>query len=141
MVRLKLIPDGWEARHAAVLTGSRTATVDIYSPPPDGELWVYDAALEQTVPARGPLLHRQQQARVQRLREEGTAPAGGQTATVQRHLVALDRDIDGVGVGCQIDVTASTDPDLTGQTLHVVDELRGSLRFERHLLALDHLTP
>ena len=31
--------------------------------------------------------------------------------------------------------------DLTGQTLHVVDELRGSLRFERHLLALDHLTP
>lgn len=141
MVRLKVIPDGWEERHATVMNGTHTATVNIYGPPSGGELWVYDKTTRKSVPARGPLIHEQKPARVQRLREENTIPAGGQTATVQRHLIALGRDVSGVGVGCQVEVTASTDPGLTCQVLYVVDELRGSLRFERHLLALDHLTP
>lgn len=140
MVRLKLIPDGWEARHAAVLVGSQTATIAAYSPPVDGEEWVWDETLRRSVPARGAVLHPELTARVQRLREEVVAMAGGQEITVHRYLIALPRDTSGVGVGCQVDVTASTDLDLTGQSLYVVDEMRGSLRFERHLLALDHLT-
>ena len=140
MVKHQLIPDGWELRHGTVLTGSHTATVTITAPP-EGEAWVWDEELGRSVPAVGEVLHDSIAARVQRLREEGTEPAGEQAATTQRHLIALNRDVYGVGVGCAVHIDASSDPDLTGQTLFVVDELRGSLRFERHLLALDHLTP
>ena len=141
MVNLAIIPDGWEQRHAAALTGTHTATVKISAPPAGGELWTWDTTQGKSVPASGSVLHPSLTARVQRLREEAHTEAGGQGATTQRYLIALGRDVANVGVGCIVDVTASSDPDLTGQRLHVVDELRGSLRFERHLLAVDHLTP
>lgn len=141
MVNLRVIPAGWEERHAAVMVGTQTATVTIRDTPTDGETWVWDPVLKKSMPAVGAILHEEVTARLQRLREEIVTIAGGQEVTVHRYLIALPRDTAGVGVGCTIRVDTSTDPDLTGQTLHVVDEMRGSLRFERHLLAVDHLTP
>lgn len=136
-----MIPDGWETRHAPVADATHTATVTIHAPTTSGDLWRWDETLGRSVPAVGAVAVADVSARVQRLREEAVTIAGGQPVTIHRYLIALHRDTAGAAVGGTLHVDASSDPALTGETLHIVDVMLGSLRVERHILAIHHLTP
>lgn len=135
---LTLLPDGWEQHNAAPLNGTRTADVEVWSGPADGEPeWVYTAGTETR--NHGTLIA-SPTARIQRLLSEDEQPAGEQEVTTRRYLVALPRDLAEVTTRARIKVVDSGDAHLDGHYLSVADVQGGSLRLERHLICLDNLT-
>ena len=133
---ITLLPDGFEQYGQHALSGSHTADVEIWSGPADGAPeWVFAAGVETrnhgTLVTTG-------QVRIQRLLSEGESTAGEQDVTSRRYLVALSWDASWVTTRTRIKVLAG-DPLLEGRYLSVVDVQGGSLRFERHLIAIDNL--
>ena len=138
-----LIPHGWQERHGQAVAGSRTAEVQLWTGPSAGEPeWVWDEAARSETRNRGERLLPDHliTARLQRLVTEDIQPAGEQDVTSRRYLVALDREIsDGLNPDMLVHVIDAGDPYLDGRWLSVVDIQGGSLRFERHFVALDNL--
>lgn len=138
---LAVIPPEWEQHHKLTVDGTRTATVEIWSGPADGQEWVYDPVTKTSVRNHGTLLAGGT-ARIQRILTEDTQPAGEQDLTTRRYLVTLDRNISGdLTILSRVKVIASGDPLIDGRYLSVLDIQSGSLRFERDLICLDNLTP
>lgn len=138
-----LIPDGWERYHARAVAGSRTAEVELWTGPQSGEPeWLFDPVKKTETRNRGRRLYPDCTiwARIQRLVSEDGATAGEQAVTARRYLIALDREVsDGLNPNALVHVICSGDDYLDDRWLSVVDIQGGSLRFERHLVALDHL--
>ena len=141
--RRPLIPCGWEERHAPILDGSRTAIVELWSGPADGTPeWVYDPTTKAEVRNHGTRLHADGTitARIQRLGTGTETEAGAQDVTIRTYLIALPRHIsDGLTPHARVHVTEINDDHMQGRWLQVIDIQGGSLRFERHLIALDNL--
>lgn len=133
-----LIPPGWQARHSDALAGARTAAVELWSGPADGDQeWTFSPELGTEARNHGTLLS-SPTARIQRLLTEQEQASGEQDVTTRRYLVALPQSAT-VTLGNRIKVIDSGDPLLDGRYLSVVDVQGGSLRFERHLIAIDNL--
>lgn len=123
-----VIPDGWEAAHAPVLAGTRTATVSLRKPGSTRQ-WNPDTQSTDTVPLTpyAPDVA----ARIQVVpTQERTVEVAGGTTHVRDYLVTLDPALLPVDEDL-VDITACSDPALVDRTLRIVDVVRGSLRFER----------
>lgn len=133
-----VLPDGWGQHNAAPLSGTRTATVQVWSGPADGAPeWVLVDGQETR--DHGALLG-SPSVRIQRLADAVYADAGTQQVVTRRYLVALPRDLAEVTTRARIKVVDSGDAQLDGHYLSVADVQGGSLRLERHLICLDNLT-
>lgn len=121
-----------------------TATVALRAPGTSSNSH-FDGALHRTVTTGPAPFAVDVPARVQALTERrGAGPAqdaADDMVRVAGYLVSLPLSGDGVDqivvdgeTNTLIDVTASSDPLLTGKTLRVADIVRGTNRFERDLL-------
>ena len=127
----QILPAGWEEHHRDIPDETATATIRLHAgTEPE---WVYDPAAGIDVPNLGPIIW-EGLARVQQRAEVRTATAGVQQVTIHRYLVSIPREIPG---GKWIKVLESGDPEL--DLLRVTDVLKGSLRWERDLVATDNL--
>lgn len=135
---ISLIPEGFQSHGAAAVSGSRTADVELWTGPADGEPdWVYSPATKTEVRNHGEMVT-YAQARIQRLLSEAEQPVGEQDVTTRRYLVALPWDASWVTLRIHVKVLTG-DPLLEGRWLSVADAQGGSLRFERHLICVDNL--
>lgn len=131
-----VIPTGWEQHHKPTVDGSRTATVELWSGPADGES-DYRFVDGAEVPNHGDQLTAQPvTARIQRLLSEDESVTGGQQITTRRYLVTLDRDTPSLTTRARV-LVVQCDPELDGKYLHVQDVQGGSLRFERDLICFE----
>lgn len=138
--RVAVIPDGWEQHHKPTVDGTRTATVEVWSGPAEGESdWEWDPVVGDDVPNHGSLvLPDPVTARIQRLLTEDEYATGGQNLKSRRYLVTLDRNLPTLTPRARLRVV-QCDPELDGKYLHVLDIQGGSLRFERDLICIETL--
>lgn len=133
----QLLPDGWEAHHTPVAAQQMTGTCHIWSgpatrttDPTTGEVvWGYGTRL-----TTGPV-----PVRLQQLVTDSDQPAGGQQVTTHRYRATLSRPTDSPSTQWILEVVTSSDASLTGLHLQVIDILRGTLRWQRDLIATDNL--
>lgn len=125
-----MIPADWETSHRVVAEGTMRGRVSLREP---GTQQVWSDADQQNnivpiapyatnVPARIQALSGQ--ARVVQLADD--------TEVIADYLVVVPAN-QVAETGHLVDVTASTDPDLTGRSLRVEKVVRGTERFERDL--------
>lgn len=135
----QVIPPDWETSHAQVMTGTFPDLVSLRAP---GGTPAWNPGNHRTeVTANTPFATRVP-ARIHAIGADAQNTAADDVVRVAGYDVWLPLDGDGVDAivvdGEQdtlIDVTSSQDPMLTGKTLQVTGVIRGTSRFERHLLA------
>lgn len=131
--RTAIAPD-FETHHRPALAGTRTAMVSLRQV---GTTRAWNPATKQTETTALAAYAVGLAARIQELATAAQrVEAALDDETISDFLVALDAGAAAnAQAGHLIDVTASSDPQLTGRTLRVDRIVRGSLRFERHLFA------
>lgn len=128
--RRSVIPADWETSHRVVVEGTlrgrvslrEPGTKQVWSPEKDQNIAVQNTPYAVDVPAR--VLALSGQARVVQLADDNEVIADYLVVVPASYIVAG---------GHLVDVTDSTDPDLTGRTLRVEKVARGTERFERDL--------
>lgn len=139
----RVIPSGWQKHHRPVVEGTWTAwcTIDTVGEGP-GE-W-NDETNEYDPPARV-VLHTQVPCRVQQHTLPQASDVGTQRVSSHDYLVVVPIEIADAEVDQQVTVTGSrdtsdpVDPSLIGRPLVITDVQRGSLMWERDLIAIDNL--
>lgn len=141
----RIIPQGWSEHHAQVLPSSMNATVVITDPDkttqaplnpvtgtrPTPEPFIIAGGPEDPNPAwRGGV-----PARIQRLLSDRQVDLGGEQTTARQYLVQLPADVPPFRLGCHVTTqTATSDTQLVGEVLVVVDYQHGSERFTRDVV-------
>lgn len=129
-----VIPAGWETSHGTVAAATMTATVNLRKP---GGTKTWNTTTRRTEYTGASPYATAQPARIQaqtvRTVRSGQEEVAEETLQIAGYLVAIALDQE-PAAGDLVDVTASSDPLLTGRTLRIHDVVRGSLRFERDLL-------
>lgn len=126
----EVIPHNWETAHRVVLEGTLRGRVALREPgtqqgwsdAEEQNVAVAKAPYATAVPAR--VLALSGQARVIQLADDTEVIADYLVVIPAHHVVAG---------GHLVDITDSTDPDLTGRALRVEKVARGTERFERDL--------
>lgn len=132
-----VIPAGWQEAHGVVAGKTMTATVSLRRP--GATTKTFNTTTRRTEYTDAAAYATDQAARIQAQTTRGVKPGEEQaeeTLQVAGYLVTLafDRTVDQEpATGDFVDVTASSDPLLTGRSLQIHDVVRGSLRFERDL--------
>jgi hypothetical protein len=131
-----VIPAAWENQHRPVAEKTMTAGCTIRHP---GGTKTFDAATGLTTTT--PLIpYYTGICRVQALAVgDSRVQVAEQQVTSASYLISVPADVSEVATDDQVTITGSTDLSLTGKTLRVTSVQRGSLRFERDLIALDDL--
>lgn len=131
----RVIPVNFERDHARVMEGSRTAVCVIHGPS-DGTP-VFDPDLGYSVAPAAPKVY-EGSIRVQALSAaDQNRIVGEQDQATASYLAAIDHQAPRVPAGSTITFTATTDGWLVGDTLFVRNGDLGTVRFERHLYAID----
>ncbi|HEY3559658.1 MAG TPA: DUF6093 family protein [Kribbella sp.] len=131
----RVIPAGWEAHHRPVLETTWTATITFRRH--TGEP-TFDPATGST--SRASVIVYSGPCRIQdhETNAAGATVAAGERITSHTYRVSLpveaDLALDDIGT-----VDTANDPTLPGRELLVTDVQRGSLLFQRDLLAVDNL--
>lgn len=107
--------------HGPDLKGVRDRVTNITPPPTPGPLKFSGAA------------------RVQRLNREQEQANAGQQVTIADYLIAIQFDANGIQPDDIVTIAQASDTDLTGRRLTVTGVMKGSLRWQRDLLAIDNL--
>lgn len=135
----RVIPAGWVEHHRPVAEATFVgAKIRLRDPAGDtqGE-WDDDTGTYPTVKATpyfdGP-------CRVQQQKQPQVGSTGQQRITSHDYLIAVPITVTTVAVGHVGEVyECDADPSLVGRPLKVTDVLRGSLAWERDLIAIDQL--
>jgi len=129
--RMIPIPDAWSTDHEAVIAGTLTSMV-IIRPASGPPAWNTARGQTETPVAvaayMGP-------ASITAVAAPGLPESAGELVPTRIYEVRLPYDVDTAIPGLVVDVTASPDPMLVGQRLHVDHTDRGDRRFSRVLLA------
>lgn len=134
----RMVPENFEPDHARVMTGSRTALCVIHGPA-TGER-VFDPDLGYSVVPGAPKLY-EGSTRVQALSAAARSRiVGEQDQGVASYLAAIDHDAPRIPVGSIITFTTTSDDWLVDDYLTVKNGDLGTVRFERHLYAVDDVT-
>lgn len=129
-----LFPPEWEAHHKPVADAQMTGRGRIVT---EGESVFIRATNTHTRTWEPvwPLDGTDIPMRLQQLnRGDGETDVAEQQVTGHDYRCTLDRDIDMVQVGHWLEVTATTDGQLVGQRLKVVDVQYGTVRWQRDLI-------
>lgn len=137
----RVIPTGWEQHHRPVAEGTFTAICRIDKAGAGQGTWnpttsTYDP------PARI-LLHDNEPCRVQELKQPTVSEVGHQQVTAQHYQVSVRSAITDVEPDHHVTVIGgldpTLDPSLIGRPLVITTVQRGSVIWERDLLAIDNL--
>jgi hypothetical protein len=132
----QVIPAAWETHHRGVAEKTMTAVCTIRHP--GGTRTYNDVTGLTSVTPNFPYFTGP--CRVQALAVgDSRVAVAEQQVTSASYLISVPAVVSEVAVDDQVTVTSSTDPSLTAKTLRVTSVQRGSLRFERDLIALDDL--
>lgn len=134
-----VVPTAWDSSHGAVITGTFPDLVSLRAPSTSAPAW--NPATHRTeVPTNTPFAAGVP-ARIDAIGADAAIAAAGDLVAVAGYNVFLPLNGNGVDAvvvdgerNTLIDVTTSADPLLAGKTLRVTGVVRGSTRFERHLL-------
>lgn len=128
--RRSVIPTDWETHHAGVAAQTHTATVKISLP---GGEPVFNEETKQTETPEAT----QAYDGTARIQLESATSDRAQTAddevALRRYVISIDRGATGITPEHVVKVTACSDTDLVGRTLHIGAISHGSLRFETAL--------
>jgi hypothetical protein len=139
----RVIPPGWQAHHRPVVEGTWTAWCTIDAPGVGPGIW-NPVTMQNDPPARV-VLHTNVPCRVQQHTLPQAADVGTQQVSSHDYLVVVPVTITDVAVDHCVTVTGSrdqldpVDPSLIGRLLVITDVQRGSLLWERDLIAIDNL--
>jgi hypothetical protein len=139
----RVIPAGWQTHHRPVVEGTWTAWCTIDAPGTGQGTW-NDETKQYDPPARV-VLHVQVPCRVQQLTQPQAADVGTQQVSSHDYLIVVPASITDAAVDHHVTLTGSrdqtdpVDPSLIGRPLVVTDVQRGSLLWERDLIAIDNL--
>jgi hypothetical protein len=127
----RVIPDGWEARHAPTAAGTMTGRCRITRP--GGAPGEFDPDTGTVAAPAGAVVY-EGPCRLVAVEADRALPVAEQRVTFREYLVQVPRTAaDGVRVDDTVTVLESTDPALASAWLHVVDVQLGTLRFTRDL--------
>lgn len=133
----RVIPDDWGERLATAASQAHTAMCEIRGREVVG---VFDPNTGAYDIDPGPL-HYSGKCRVQRVNRQALyGTVSDQQLPAADYLVSIDRGATLVTIDDVVKITASEDPQLTGQSFPVVDVVVGSMRVSRDLLCTDDLT-
>jgi hypothetical protein len=133
-----MMPPAFEVDHARVMDGSRTGEAVIHGPS-NGKP-VFRPELNYSVAPDAPVLY-EGSIRVQALSAaDRSRIVGDQDVTTRSYLAAIDHDAPRIPAGAVITFTTTTDGWLAGDQLFVRNGDLGTVRFERHLYAIDDVT-
>ena len=130
----KIIPAGWQERHAPALDGTRTADALFLrissgpAPYPLPEGW--DGTEQIWGTPEKPI-----QVRVQQLNRDGAGVAADQAIYLREYMVTAPKAGPEIRAGEQGDVIH-----VLGRRLRITSELLGSMTFERVFVCVDNLT-
>jgi len=131
-----IIHPRYEQHHRHIPEGASTATCRIQRP--STEPGVFDPNTGTTTPAAPTTLYDDLPCRVQEIRDEQRSLTGEQIVTTRRYMVIVSYDVTNVQVDDWVELITATDPTLLGgRKLFITDVMRGSVRFERDLIAVD----
>lgn len=137
--RAVVLPDGWDQAHRRVPAGIMPDVVSLRAP---GGAPTWSEADHQTEVVPSGAFATGVPARISAIGAGETPQVVDEHVNVAGYNVFLPLDADGVDLvvtngeaNTLLDVTGSLDPTLVGKTLRVTGMVRGSTRFERHLLA------
>lgn len=139
----RVIPAGWQTYHRPVAEGTWTALCTIDAPGVGPGTW-NPVTMQNDPPARI-VLHTNVPCRVQQHTLPQAADVGTQQVSSHDYLVVVPVTITDVAVDHCVTVTGSrdqmdpVDPSLIGRLLVITDVQRGSLLWERDLVAIDNL--
>ena len=139
----RVIPVGWQAHHRPVVEGTWTALCTIDKAGEGQGEWNTETN-EYDPPARV-VLHTLVPCRVQQHTLPQASDVGTQKVSSHDYLVVVPIEIADVEVDHEVTVTGSrdaqdpVDPSLIGRPLVITDVQRGSLMWERDLIAIDNL--
>lgn len=134
----RMVPKAFEVDHARVMAGSRTSVAVIHGPSTGAP--VFDPSLGYSVTPDAPTLYNGT-IRVQALSAaDRSRIIGDQDLTTGSYLAAIDHDAPRIPAGSVITFTTTTDGWLAGDQLFVRNGDLGTVRFERHLYAVDDIT-
>lgn len=139
----RVIPAGWQSHHRPVVEGTWTAWCTIDGPGTGEGTW-NDETNQYDPPGRV-ILHTQVPCRVQQHTLPQAADVGTQQVSSHDYLVVVPISITDAAVDQRVTVTGSrdqddpVDPSLIGRPLVITDVQRGSLTWERDLIAIDNL--
>jgi hypothetical protein len=134
----QVIHPGWSAHHQPVAVGTMTARCTIDREGDGPPVWNDDTGAYD--PIARVVLHADVPCRIQQWRQPQEATTGQQELTTHHYLIPVPASITDAAVGQQVLITASSDDlSLVGRRLDITDIQRGSLAWERDLIALDHL--
>lgn len=139
----QVVPAGWQKHHRPVAEGTWTAWCTIDTAGEGAGTW--NAATNEYDPPARIVLHTQVPCRVQQHTLPQASDVGTQQVSSHDYLVVVPVEITDAEVDQQVTVTGSrdatdpVDPSLIGRPLVITDVQRGSLIWERDLIAIDNL--
>jgi len=138
--RSRVIPIGWEAHHRPVAESTQTAWCRITRDGTGPGTW--NESKNQYDPPPRETVYGQLSCRIQELSLPQRQQTGQQQVSSRDYRISVLITALAVLVGDVVEVTggdATLDPSLIGRPLVVTDIQRGSLTWQRDLIAIDNL--
>jgi len=135
----RVIPAGWVEHHRPVAEATLVgAKIRLRDPAGDTQGEFDDTTGTYPVVTATP--YYDGNCRVQQQKQPQVGTTGAQRITTHDYLIAIPATVTTAAVGHVGEVyECAADPSLVGRALKVTDVLRGSLVWERDLIATDHL--
>jgi hypothetical protein len=136
----RVIPVGWEAHHRPVAEGTMTARCRITRAGAGQGTW--NDTTKQYDPPTRQVVYETLACRVQELSMPRVQEAGQQRVSSRDYRVVVPITAAAVLINDWVEVTGgdpTLDPSLIGRHLVITDVQRGSLTWERDLVAIDNL--
>lgn len=135
----RVIPAGWVEHHRPVAEATMVGAKIRLRDPAEDTLGDFDEETG-TRPVVKAAPYFDGPCRVQQQKQPQVGSAGEQRVTSHDYLIAVPVSVTTVAVGhVGVVYECAADPSLVGRELKVTDVLRGSLAWERDLIAIDQL--
>lgn len=133
----RVIPAGWVEHHRPTVEATFTAKIRLRDPAQDTVGDFDDATGTRPVVKATP--YYDGPCRVQQQKQPQVGQTGEQRVTTHDYLIPVPISVDAAIGHIGVVYECAADPTLVGRSLKVTDVMRGSLAWERDLIAIDHL--